>query len=418
MYRKRIIDKILKDKLEYSGAVLIEGLKWCGKTTSAKQEAKSAIYLDDTKLGPDFLKMLDVDPSIILDGKTPRLLDEWQLIPSVWDAVRHEVDYRENGIGQFILTGSSTPIDTDKIHHSGIGRYSYLHMRNMTLYESGESNGEVSLEGLFLKTEPFMCSSYKIDVKKLAYLICRGGWPGIFNVNSDKVLKISSNYYDGLVKYDIKRANKRLGSSVNVENILRSYSRNQGTQTPISVIAKDVNLDDETVRKYVETLRAMFVIEDLSSWNPNLRSKTAIRTAPTRYFSDPSIATASLGIGPDDLLKDLKTLGFLFETLCIRDLRVYAESIDGNVYHYRDKTDTECDAVVHLRNGKYGLIEIKLGGSGLIEEGCKTLKNVEKKIDQEKMGPPSFKMVLTGVGDYAYTREDGIHVVPIGALKN
>lgn len=384
---------------------------------TCEQEAKSAIYLDDTKLGPDFLKMLDADPSIILDGKTPRLLDEWQLIPSVWDAIRHEVDYRENGIGQFILTGSSVLLNENKKKHSGTGRFSHLKMRTMSLYESGDSTGDVSLSSLFSSINTVGGQSC-LDIEELAFLICRGGWPIISDMEREDSLCVATNYYNAIVKDDFSRIFGRSISSMRISKLLKSYARAQGTQTSVSVISKDTALDDKTVKKYLSLLEKMFVIEELEVWNPNLRSGVAMQSTPSRYFSDPSIATASFHIKKDALVNDLKTMGFLFKTLCIRDLRVYAESIDGNVYRYKDREGGECDAVVECGNGKYGLIEIKLGGSGLIEEGCKTLKNVEKKIDQEKMGPPSFKMVLTGVGDYAYTREDGIHVVPIGALKN
>lgn len=416
-YKARIADKILERKLKSIGAVLIEGPKWCGKTTTAEQQAKSVIYINDPETFEDNLNMANIKPKRLLMGDTPRLIDEWQLAPKLWDTIRFEVDHRENGIGQFILTGSSTPVSKESIKHSGTGRFAHISMRTMSLYESKDSTGEISLKVLFEQKEAIDGSS-NIDIEKLAFLICRGGWPKSLDLEDDLALDQAYDYYNAIVKDDINRVDNIQKDSEAVSRFMRSYARNQGSQVPNTVLADDAFVSEETIASYTNSLSKMFVVEDLPAWNPNLRSKTAIRTSNTRYFVDPSIAVASLGVGPNDLLNDLKTLGFLFETLCIRDLRVYADSINGSVYHYRDKDGQEVDAVIHLRSGKYGLIEIKLGGDKLIEEGATSLKKMKDKIDTDKMNAPSFLMVLTGVGTYAYKREDGVLVVPIGCLKN
>lgn len=421
-YRRRIADQILQRKLQGKGAVLIEGPKWCGKTTTAEQMAKSFLYMNDPKTMRQNLSMAEIDPARLLQGETPRLVDEWQLAPKLWDAVRFEVDHRHD-LGQFILTGSAVPPETDEIKHSGTGRVSWLTMRTMSLYESGESTGEVSLQELFAAPEKISDTS-SADIERLAFFICRGGWPQAIDMESELALDQAIDYYDGVVHSDINRADNINKNPERVKRLMRSFARMQGTQTPNSVIGEDIRVNDdgpineETVGRYIGALKKIFVVEDMPAWNPNLRSKTAIRTSDTRYYTDPSIAAAALGLGPDDLLADLNTFGLLYETLAVRDLRVYAGSLGGQVYHYRDKDGLECDAVVHLRNGAYGLIEIKLGGDKLIEEGVKTLQALTEKIDTGKMKAPSFLMVLTGVGDYAYRRQDGVYIVPIATLKN
>lgn len=421
-YRRRIADQILQRKLQGKGAVLIEGPKWCGKTTTAEQMAKSFLYMNDPKTMRQNLSMAEIDPARLLQGETPRLVDEWQLAPKLWDAVRFEVDHRHD-LGQFILTGSAVPPETDEIKHSGTGRVSWLTMRTMSLYESGESTGEVSLQELFAAPEKISGTS-SADIERLAFFICRGGWPQAIDMESELALDQAIDYYDGVVHSDINRADNINKNPERVKRLMRSFARMQGTQTPNSVIGEDIRVNDdgpineETVGRYIGALKKIFVVEDMPAWNPNLRSKTAIRTSDTRYYTDPSIAAAALGLGPDDLLADLNTFGLLYETLAVRDLRVYAGSLGGQVYHYRDKDGLECDAVVHLRNGAYGLIEIKLGGDKLIEEGVKTLQALAEKIDTGKMKAPSFLMVLTGVGDYAYRRQDGVYIVPIATLKN
>lgn len=421
-YRKRITDDILKRKLEGKGAVLIEGPKWCGKTTTAEQFAASVLYMDDPEKKEQNIAMSELSPKRLLNGDTPRLIDEWQLAPKLWDAIRFEVDHRSK-LGQFILTGSAVPADTTEITHSGTGRFTWLTMRPMSLYESGDSTGEVSLENLFEGTKDIEGDS-NLSIDRLAFLVCRGGWPQSVDMRDEIALDQAFDYYDAVVHSDINRADGVQKNAEKVKRLMRSYARNQGAQVPNTVLSQDIStnedtpISEETVASYVDALRKIFVVEDMPAWNPNLRSKTAIRSSDTRYYIDPSIAAAALGIGPNDLINDLNTFGFMFETLCVRDLRIFADSLGGEVYHYRDKDGQECDAVIHLRNGKYGLIEIKLGGSKLIEEGAKSLKAMKDKIDTDKMNAPSFLMVLTGTGDFAYCRKDGVYVVPIGCLKN
>ena len=421
-YRKRIADDILKRKLEGKGAVLIEGPKWCGKTTTAEQLAASILYMDDPEKKEQNISMSEVSPKRLLKGATPRLIDEWQLAPKLWDAIRFEVDHR-GVLGQFVLTGSAVPADTKEITHSGTGRFAWLTMRPMSLYESGDSTGEVSIKDLFEGNTEIDGES-NISIERLAFLVCRGGWPQSVGMHDEIALDQAFDYYDAVVRTDINRADNVQKNPERVRRLMRSYARNQGGQVPNTVLAQDISakegmsINEETVASYINALRKIFVVEDMPAWIPNLRTKTAIRSSDTRYYVDPSIAVAALGIGPNDLINDLKTFGFLFETLCIRDLRVFADALNGKVYHYRDKDGQECDAVIHLRNGKYGLIEIKLGGDKLIEEGAKSLKTMAAKIDTNKMNVPSFLMVLTGIGDYAYRRQDGVYVVPIGCLRN
>lgn len=421
-YRKRIADDILKRKLEGKGAVLIEGPKWCGKTTTAEQIAASILFMDDPEKKEQNIAMSELNPKRLLKGETPRLIDEWQLAPKLWDSIRFEVDHRGE-LGQFVLTGSAVPTNTKEITHSGTGRFTWLTMRPMSLFESGDSTGEVSLKTLF-DEEIEIDGASNLDIDRLAFLVCRGGWPQAVDMREEIALDQAIDYYDAVVRSDINRADNVQKNPERVRRLMRSYARNQGAQVPNTVFAQDIAVNDdasiseETVSSYIRALKKIFVVEDMPAWNPNLRSKTAIRSSDTRYYIDPSIATAALGIGPSDLINDLKTFGFLFETLCVRDLRVFADALNGDVYHYRDKDGQECDAVVHLRNGKYGLIEIKLGGEKLIEEGANSLKSMEMKIDTEKMLAPSFLMVITGTGDYAYRRQDGIYVVPIGCLKD
>lgn len=420
-YKKRVADSVLENKLQGMGAVLIVGPKWCGKTTTAEQHSKSVVYMDDIEQGEDLRQMALINPRGLLQGNAPRLIDEWQLVPKLWDAVRFEVDHR-NEDGQFILTGSAVPASMEKINHTGIGRFSQLKMRTMSIWESGESSGEVSLADLF-KSPQQIFGKNSLTLEEIAYLICRGGWPRATLQGKNIALGRAFDYYDMLVKTDISRVDGIKRDEGRAIRIMRSYARHQATQTPVSIIADDIrandvgSIDDKTVYSYLAAFNKMFVIEDMEAWNPNLRSKTAVRTSETRYFTDPSIATAALGIGPDDLMSDLNTFGLLFETLCVRDLRVYADALDGKVYHYRDKGGLECDAVVHLRNGSYGLVEIKLGGEKLISDGVSTLNSLESKIDTTRMKSPAFKMILTAVGKYAFRREDGIYIVPIGCLK-
>ena len=421
-YRSRVVDEILKKKLKGKGAVLIQGPKWCGKTTTAEQIAKSILYMTKPDEKNQNLTLVDINPSLLLQGEVPRLIDEWQVAPKLWDAIRYEVDHR-NEEGQFILTGSAVPAKMNEVIHSGTGRVAWLLMRPMSLYESGESTGQISLKDLFEAPEKIEGIN-KLDMNEIAFLVCRGGWPRSIFMENEIALEQAYDYYDAVINRDISEADGISKNPERVKRLMRSYARNIGTQAANDTIKRDMSasdsesLDTDTIASYINALKKIFVVEESPAWNANLRSKTAIRTSNTRYFVDPSIAVASLGIGPNDLLKDLNTFGLLFETLCIRDLRVYAESISGQVYHYRDANNLECDAVIHLRNGSYGLVEIKLGGDTLIEEGVKTLKKLASCIDVSKMNEPSFLLVLTAVGTYAYRREDGVYVVPIGCLKS
>ncbi len=422
-YKGRIADKMLREKLDAMGAVLIEGPKACGKTTTAEQQAKSIIYMDDPSRQAHYQQMAQTDISILLQGDTPRLIDEWQEIPQFWDAIRFTVDHRQED-GQFILTGSAVPADAKEIHHTGTGRFGWLTMRPMSLWESGESTGGVSLEQLFSAPEKIAAANH-LGIKELAFAVCRGGWPKSLNKKSEAAALMQvQEYYKAIVNSDISRVDNVRRDAERTKRIMRSYSRHQGMQTSLTTILADISTNESdtisvpTLESYLSALRKIFVIEDMPAWNPNLRSKTAVRTSDTRYYVDPSVGVAALGLGPNDMLNDLNTFGLFFETLCIRDLRVYADYLDGSVYHYRDKTGLECDAVVHLRNGSYGLVEIKLGGEKLIEDGAKTLTALTELIDTTRMKAPAFKMIIIGVGDYAYRRADGIYVVPIGALRN
>lgn len=433
-YKNRVADRLLAEKLEAFGAVLIEGPKYCGKTTLASQQAGSILSMADTDTLGQNLALARTNISRLLAGAPPRLIDEWQIAPQFWDAVRNEVDKR-NEDGQFMLTGSAVPpkpkkdengniIEEENIHHTGTGRISRLRLRTMSLWESEDSTGDVSLEELFINPDTVDGVS-DIDLDRLAYLTCRGGWPKAVLKKSEKAaLAQAFDYYDSVVSNDIKRVDDIDRDEELTKRIMRSYARNQGTQATVGTILADIKsngderMSDSTVYSYIKALKEIFVIEDSIAWNPNLRSKTAIRTSDTRYFIDPSIATAALGMGPKDLINDMETFGFIFETLAIRDLRVYADALDGKVYHYRDKNNLECDAVIHLRNGSYGLVEVKIGGAELIKEGAESLKTLSSKIDSTRMKTPSFMMVLTGIGKFAYKRpEDGVLVVPIGCLR-
>lgn len=419
-YLKRIADTILQEKLEAKGAVLIEGPKWCGKTTTAIQIARSVLYIQDPSKKSQYLKMAELYPSLLLQGETPRLIDEWQLAPQLWDAVRFEVDKRDE-FNQFILTGSSVPSGDRSTSHSGTGRISRMVMRPMSLFESGDSNGSISLAELFKEPKEHAVKS-PIDIRRIAYLICRGGWPKTLDQSEKIALRQAYDYFDAVVESDISSVDGVNRNPQRARLLMRSFSRFIASDAKITNIKADMvsndldSLDEDTIYSYINALKRIFVIDDLPAWSPNLRSRTAIRTSDTRHFVDPSIAAASLGIGPDDLLHDLNTMGLFFESMCVRDLRVFAEALDGEVYHYRDKTGLECDAVVHLRNGSYALIEVKLGGSD-IEAAAKNLLSLKSKIDTDRMKAPSFLMVLTGT-EYGYRREDGIYVTPVGCLKD
>lgn len=424
-YRSRIIDGLLARKLQAKGAVLIEGPKWCGKTTTAEEMAASKVMLARTDAKEQFRRLLEIDTDAALSGNPPMLIDEWQTVPKLWDAVRYTVDHRHR-MGQFILTGSAVPdkdAEQERIH-SGTGRFAWLTMRPMTLFESGESDGSVSLATLFTAPEKIL-EKNTLNLRDIAFLICRGGWPAAVGLPEEAALEQAFDYYDAVTKEDVIKADGVKRASEKVQRLMRAYARHQGTQASVATLREDLKnndaskIDDDTISSYLDVLRKIFVVEDMPAWNPNLRSKTAIRTADTRYFVDPSIATAALGLGPADLLNDLNSMGFFFESLCVRDLRVFADALNGKIYHYRDKSGLECDAVIHLRDGSYGLIEIKLGGPSLIGEGAATLNALTERIDTSRMKSPAFRMILTATGEYAYRRpEDGIYVVPIGCLKH
>lgn len=421
-YRQRIADALLSRKLEGKGAVLIEGAKWCGKTTTAEQQARSVLYMTAPGKIRQNIELAEIKPLMLLKGQKPRLIDEWQVAPQLWDSIRFEVDHASE-LGQYILTGSSVPPDMSQVIHTGTGRFGWLRMRPMSLWESGESTGDVSLESLF-DGHTEVEGIAKASLEDIAFMACRGGWPLAVGMKGMTALDQAFDYVTAVETRDITAVDGVERDPARVHRLLRSLARHQGAQAPFSTLKADMDANEateistDTIASYIQALKRIFVVEDAEAWNPNLRSKTAIRTSDTRYFTDPSIATAALGLGPADLTADLATFGLMFETLCVRDLRVYAEAIYGNVYHYRDKNGLECDAVVHLRDGRYGLVEIKLGGDRLIEDGAATLKELSGLIDTTKMKTPSFLMVLTATGDYAYRRGDGVLVVPVSSLKN
>jgi predicted AAA+ superfamily ATPase len=420
-YRKRIADSLLQDKLTLKGAVLIEGPKWCGKTTTAGQAANSVLALDDPDRLPQNLALAQIRPSALLEGPKPRLLDEWQVAPVLWDAVRHAVD-RTQTQGLFILTGSSVPPKADATFHTGTGRIARLRMRTMSLWESGESSGTVSLGDLFNGTDPTGATA-GASFEDIAFALCRGGWPAAVDMPGRRALDHAIDYLDAVASADISRVDGVFRNPDTAHRLLRSLARLQGTQSAATVIRDDVaaneadSFSEDTVSDYLSALRKLFVVEDLPAWCPNLRAKTPIRTTDTRHFTDPSIATAALGLAPADILRDLPTFGLLFETLAVRDLRAYADALDGDIRHYRDKSGLECDAVIRLRNGSFGLVEIKLGGATLIEKGARSLLALAAKLDPAKLSRPSFLIVLVADGDIAYRRPDGIIVCPLSALK-
>lgn len=421
-YKQRIADRLLVRKLAGKGAVLLEGAKWCGKTTTAEQIARSVLYMSESGKIEQNKQLATMNPGLLLRGDKPRLIDEWQVAPQLWDSIRFEADHSHE-LGLFILTGSCVPADMSSVVHSGTGRFGWLKMRPMSLWESGDSTGEVSLKDIFEGKKQIEGVS-KLDLERVAFVTCRGGWPLAVDMEDDIALDQAFDYLTAVEQRDIQQADGVERDPARVHRLLRSYARHQGAQASYATMRADLadnegdSLSEETIASYIKALKSIFVVEDVEAWNPNLRSKAAIRTSDTRYFTDPSIATAALGLGPDDLISDLNTFGLIFETLCMRDLRVFAEALNGTVYHYRDKNGLECDAVIHLRNGHYGLVEIKLGGDKLIGEGVQTLTSLAEKIDTTKMKKPSFLMVLTANGSYAYQRTDGVYVVPIGCLKD
>lgn len=416
-YLQRICDKLLASELKASGAVLIEGAKWCGKTSTAQQAARSSLYMQDPDKTSSYLAAADTKPSLLLNGETPKLIDEWQMAPVLWDAVRFEVDKR-NKPGQFILTGSAVPSD-NLVAHTGTGRISRLLMRPMSLWESGDSNGSISLKELFDKNTDISTTS-DLSIEKIAFLICRGGWPASVSQENESALKMATNYVESVINMDVQRIDGVEKNPERVRMLLRSLARNISTMASGQTImadmeSNDIGISEKTLSSYLNALRRIFVLEDTPAWMPSLRSKTAIRTSPKRNFVDPSIATAVMRTNPSGLLNDFETFGFMFESLCTRDMRIYAQVNDGTVFHYRDKNDLESDMIISLRDGRWAPIEVKLGNKQ-IDEAAKNLLSLQSKINTEKMGKPSFLMVVTG-GEFAYTRDDGVLVVPIGCLK-
>ena len=421
-YLERIGDDLLKRKLRSSAAVLIEGPKWCGKTSTGAQLAKSIVYIQDPDKRAMYRKMADTQPSLLLEGEAPHMLDEWQTIPVLWDAVRFAADQRQL-MGQFILTGSSTPIDDEEnseMEHSGTGRIAHLPMRPMSLWESKESRGQVSLKSLFEGTQEMGLFENPLTLKDLAYVMCRGGWPGALGLAAEDALEVVINLVDEIVHSDVNRVDGTEKDPDRVRAVLRSYARNIATMTPSSTImadvkANDVSITDKTLTNYLKALRRLFIIEDAKAWQPSLRSKTGIRTSNKRHFVDVSIATAVLELNPKSILEDFNLFGFLFEDFCMRDLRVYTEPLRGTVYHYHDNSNLESDMIIRLYDGRWAAVEVKTG-SKEIEDAASNLITLSKEVDTSKIGAPSFLMVLTA-GQYAYRCEDGVYVVPIGCLK-
>ena len=424
-YYRRIIDKLLEEHLEAFGGVLIKGPKGCGKTTSAKQRAKTVIEFQDVQKRDNLFKILDTSPNILLKGSKPILFDEWQDAPKIWDLIRKDID-DNNSVGQYILTGSST--ESVEVHHTGTLRISQLNMYPMSLYESGESNGTVSLMDLFDNPSGFDGCVSDLAFDELVFAICRGGWPTTLNRNTDKTkLMIAKNLYKQTYSVDISAIDKIKRDGALAEDILRSYSRNICTPATTSTIISDVkanhDVSDTTIYDYINALERLYIIDDIEAWCPSIRSKTVIRTTKKRNFIDPSLAVAALGLSPAYFDNDLKTLGFMYESLCIRDLKIYSSVYDGRMSFYRDRYGLEADGVLSLNDGRYALIEFKLGESE-IEEGAKHLCIIEDLIKQynekEKQCPlrlPDLKVVLTA-NVYGYRRKDGVFVIPIGCLKD
>jgi len=417
-YIPRLCDADLQLALQSSGAVLIEGAKWCGKTSTASKASRSVVYMQDPDNAGAYLAMADTKPSLLLKGETPRLIDEWQMAPVLWDAVRFEVDKRGQ-TGQFILTGSAVPAD-NVTAHTGTGRISRLTLRPMSLFESLESNGALSLRTLFDGNQDVEARS-ELSIEEIAFALCRGGWPASIKHRGATALRMATDYVEAVINYDVSRVDNVDKNPDRVRLLLRSLARNIATSATYQTIrsdmeATDISISDKTINSYINALRRIFVVEDLPAWSPSLRSKTAIRTSAKRHFVDPSIATAVLRTNPDGLLKDFQYFGFLFESLCTRDMRVYAQKNDGDVFHYRDKSGLESDLIVRLRDSRWAAIEVKLGKKQ-IDEAAENLLTLKARIDEDKMGPASFLMVITG-GQYAYRRSDGVLVVPIACLRD
>lgn len=420
MYYERLVENEIRMKLRTSGAVVVAGPKFCGKTTTCMLFQKSFVKLNTLQA----ISMARLNPRGVLQGNTPRLIDEWQKVPDIWNQVKDDLDFQYE-FGKYILTGSSTPADKTVVHHSGVGRITPIKMRPMSLWESHESTGTVSLQHLFDGSQniPWDLNT-DFTLEKVAHLLCRGGWPISVLAPQDIAQEITKNYFNGLFVFEDSENERFRNKKPEVlRMILKSYARHISTEAAISTIISDVRqsnertMDVRTFEDYMETLQDLYIIEDVLAWNPNIRSKTSIRSTPTRHFVDTSIACKALNIMPQDLIQDLKSFGLFFEDFAVRDLQIYARSLGGEVRHYRDNAGLECDAVIHLGDGRWGAVEIKLGGEDLIESGASTLKLLQNKIKEKSDEPmPSFMMILTAVGG-AYQRNDGIFVVPINMLK-
>jgi predicted AAA+ superfamily ATPase len=418
-YLSRLCDTELQLALKSAGAVLIEGAKWCGKTSTANNAAKSVVYMQDPDNTQSYQAMADTKPSLLLKGNNPRLIDEWQVAPVLWDAVRFEVDKRAER-GLFILTGSAVPPE-NVTAHTGTGRISRMIMRPMSLFESLESNGQISIGALFNGKQKETDAISDLTIEQIAFLICRGGWPASIGQEKETALRMARDYVEAIIHQDISRVDNIEKNPERVRLLLRSLARNISTTANYQTIkqdieATDISISDKTISTYINALRRIFVVEDINAWSPSLRSKTAIRTSEKRHFVDPSLATAVMRINPEGVLADFEYFGFLFESLCTRDIRIYAQANDADVFHYRDKTGLEADLIIRQRNGKWAAIEIKLGNKQ-IEEAAQNLLTLRAKIDEEKMGKDAFLMIVTG-SQYAYQRNDGIWVVPIGCLRD
>lgn len=419
MYIRRYIEEQIRRKLNTSGAVVVAGPKFCGKTTTCMLFQKSYVKLN-TK---EAITLAALNPRSVLQGENPRLIDEWQTVPDVWNCIKEDLD-EEYGFGKYILTGSSTPVDKTDIYHSGAGRIVTLRMRPMSLFESGDSDGTVSLEGLFNGEGITSSINEHARLENIAFLICRGGWPISVLADRSYAIEITRNYYDGLFYFENSRNEKFRSKRPEVlRMILRSYARNISTEANLRTIIDDVRqsnertMDLKTFNEYMEALNDLYILEDIPAWNPSIRSKTSIRSTPTRHFVDTSLACAALNIYPEDLLNDYESFGLFFEDLAVRDLSIYSSVLGGEVKHYRDNAGLECDAVIHLPDGRWGAVEIKLGGEEGIRHGIRTLNTLKRKIEGKSDEPsPSFMMILTAVGP-SYRREDGIYIVPIGKLK-
>ena len=420
MYYHRLIEKTIGEKLSYSGAILIAGPKFCGKTTTSEIFAKSSAKLITTQ----DIELAKISDSFLFEGDSPRLIDEWQTVPEIWNKVRQKVD--NNGTpGLYILTGSSTPADKTKIHHSGAGRITILKMKSLTLTETLESKKIVSISDIFNKIDNSIFYENKDHkIEDTAFYICRGGWPRSINSDRQTALKITQDYYEGLFEFE-NSSNKKFRNKKKdiLKIILKSYARNISTEASYNTMIRDIEtksnrkLDIKTFDSYIEALQDIFILDDIEAWNTNLRSKTAIRTTNTRHFYDTSIACQALNISPNDLLHDVRTFGFFFEDFAVKELSVYAGLINGKVMHYRDSNGLECDAIIHLSNGNWGMIEIKLGSEDSIEFAANNLNNLEKRIDYSSFKKPSFKMILTAFGP-TYVRKDGIIVASINCICN